>query len=195
MKTISIVSKVFLVVGILMLIGAYFTYSNTSDFLKTADKSFGMVIDYQEKESRDSDGHYSMMYYPVVAYVLEDGTPLQFVSSTGSGRPTYLLNQQIDIYVSSENPGDARIASFFSLWGGTTILGGLGLVFALIGGGMIFFSKKDERDEIKAATYTMQVEADVKGVFENTNIEVNGRCPLYIEAQWLDEENNQLHIS
>ena len=61
------------------------------------------------------------------------------------------INEKVDVLYIPEYPNEAKIKSFFSLWGGATILGTLGLVFFIIGGSIIAYNmtKKNTREYLK----------------------------------------------
>jgi len=61
---------------------------------------------------------------------------------------SYDKGEKVEVYYLPSKPRRAEINGFFSLWGGTTIVGVLGVVFFLIGGGMIVATTlKARRDE------------------------------------------------
>ena len=46
---------------------------------------------------------------------------------------SYHVGDTIDVYYSPSNPSDAEVNGFFSLWGGSVIIGGIGLFQFLLG--------------------------------------------------------------
>ena len=55
------------------------------------------------------------------------------VTSPVSSRPAaYDVGEKVAVLYSPGDPEDARIDSFFGLWGGSCIFGGIGFLFTLV---------------------------------------------------------------
>ncbi len=63
MKTFNTLRVIFTLVGLGMLVGAFFSFQNTSAFLETATAKPGVVTDLILSRSSDSNA-----YYPVVRF-------------------------------------------------------------------------------------------------------------------------------
>jgi hypothetical protein len=122
---------IFLLVGLGQLGGAAFLVVDTRRDIAVAEKADGTVIDLIGH--RDSDG--DTMYYPRVRYVTRSGSPVEFTGSIGSSPPAFDVGEVVGVLYDPAEPEEARINSFFQLWFAALILGGIGLVFAAIGGG------------------------------------------------------------
>jgi hypothetical protein len=75
------------------------------------------------------------MYYPRVRYVTRSGNPVEFTGSVGSSPPAFDVGEAVGVLYDPAAPEKARIDTFFQLWFPSLLLGGIGLVFAAIGGG------------------------------------------------------------
>ena len=62
------------------------------------------------------------------------GNPVEFTGSVGSSPPAFDVGEPVAVLYDPAEPEEARIDSFFQLWFAALILGGIGLVFASIGG-------------------------------------------------------------
>jgi hypothetical protein len=122
---------IFLLVGLGLLGGAAFLVIDTRSDIARADTADGTVIDLIGE--RDSDG--DTIYYPRVRYVTRSGNPVEFTGSVGSSPPAFDVGEPVAVLYDPAEPEEARIDSFFQLWFAALILGGIGLVFASIGGG------------------------------------------------------------
>lgn len=122
---------IFLLIGLGQLGGATFLVVDTRSDIARADKADGTVIDLIGE--RDSDG--DMMYYPRVRYVTRSGNPVEFTAAVGSSPPAFDIGEPVGVLYDPAEPEEARIDSFFQLWFAALVLGGIGLVFATIGGG------------------------------------------------------------
>lgn len=70
----------------------------------------------------------------------------------------------------------------------------IGLAFLLLGGGVIAMAWRRRRRAQELKANGRLVQADVTGVELNTVLEVNGRNPYQVTAQWHDIAANQLHL-
>lgn len=111
-----------------MLIGAFFLFTNTQDFLKNALTADGTVVELIRSRSSDSN-----TYRPVVKFETKDGSIIEFTSSSGSNPPSYSEGEIVEVLYQGWSPEQAKINGFFSLWGVPTILGGIGAVFFIVG--------------------------------------------------------------
>jgi hypothetical protein len=186
---IAVVAGTFSLIGAGMLWGATLFYSNTSTFLEEAITAPGTVVDLVASHSRDST-----TYRPSVEFTSRSGAPASFVSSTGSNPPSYSVGQKVEVLYRPTNPRDARINDFFTLWGGATVLGGMGFVFAGVGVGTMVGIALGRRSEEQVRQNGVAVATDFQQVALNTSLEVNGRHPFQILTQWQDRTTGRVHV-
>lgn len=135
-----------LIIGALLLLGSYGCYNHTQNLLETASVADGVVVDVVAKTSEThmtslsnrnkssfSSNSDSVAFYPVVAFSTGEGQPIVVTSSAGSNPPSYHQGDHIPVYYEVNNPHDATVGSFFSLWGFALVLGIIGTIFSLIG--------------------------------------------------------------
>lgn len=189
MKVIAIMKYVFALAGIGMLAGAFFLYRSTSTFLGEAITADGTVVGLERSRTRDSS-----TYKPVVRFTSETGEEIEFVSSSGSNPPSYSKGEKVEVLYLLHQPAQARINSFFSLWGGAVILGGLGGVFALVGTGIILGGTlKGRRDDHLKRNGT-PIQTDFQSVELNEALSVNGRHPFRVLTQWQNPATSEVHV-
>lgn len=121
---------IFLLIGLGLLGGAAYLVLDTRADIARAETAAGTVIDLIGR--RDSDG--DTIYYPHVRYVTRSGETVEFTASVGSSPPAFDVGEPVSVLYDPAAPTEARIDSFFQLWFGAVILGGIGLVFIVIGG-------------------------------------------------------------
>ncbi|MFI5660798.1 DUF3592 domain-containing protein [Streptomyces sp. NPDC051684] len=68
----------------------------------------------------------------VLGLAAADGTPHTFRSSTGSNPPAYEQGERDEVLYRADDPEDARINGFLSLWLLPLIFGGIGLIVAAV---------------------------------------------------------------
>ena len=185
----SIIKYVFTLIGLGMLIGAFFLFSNTQSFLKTALITEGTVIDLQPSRSSDS-----VTYAPVVEFQTFDGSIIEFTSSTSSNPPSYSRGETVDVLYQGSFPERAKINGFFSLWGAALIVGFLGLVFFLIGFSIIVVGILKNKNIKYLKENGTRISAEFQRVKQNRAIQVNDQYPYQILAQWQNPTTTQIHI-
>lgn len=189
MKAIAIVKYLFTLVGFAMLAGAFWAYSSTSSFLKQAETADGIVFELLASRSDNST-----TYRPVVQFIDQQGQFIEFVSSTGSNPASYSQGEQVKVLYLPERPSNAKINSFFSLWGVAIILAGIGAVFFLIGVGIIMFTRLKSRQDEMLKTSGVAIETQYQSVEQNTALSVNGRHPFRVLTQWQNPATSDIHI-
>jgi len=185
----KIAKYVFLTIGTLLLVGAYFIYKNTADFINNATIANGTVIELLRVES---DNSYT--YKPKVAFETKTGEAIQFISSTSTNPPSYTEGEEVEVLYLEKTPEKARINGTASLWLGAIIVGGIGAVFFLVGFLFFFFKKRKENKIQSLKDNGIKIKTNLQSVYLNTSYIVNGRSPFVIETQWKNPATSEIHI-
>lgn len=189
MKAIAIIKYVFSLIGLGMLVGAFFWYKSTNDFLAEAIRAEGTVIELRLSRSSDST-----TYAPVVNFIARNGEKITFVSSVSSNPPSYTVGEKADIFYLPADPYDAKLDSFFSLWGGATIVGGMGGLFFLIGSALAILPMMKGRRDESLKRQGIPIETEFQSVERNMAYSVNGRHPFRILTQWQNPATSEVHV-
>ncbi|MCP4296677.1 MAG: DUF3592 domain-containing protein [Proteobacteria bacterium] len=189
MKIISIAKYLFTVIGLSMLIGSFFSYKSTQEFLKDSLNTQGTVVAFESSESNDS-----VSYYPVVNFETHTGTLVEFTSSMGSNPPSYSEGEVVEILYQETHPNNAKIKGYFSLWGAATILGGMGTIFFFIGFSIFAIGKLKGRKIKYLKDNGEKINTKLQNVEINSSFEVNGKNPFQITTQWLNPSSSELHV-
>jgi len=190
MNRFSIAKYLFVLVGTGMLIGAMAWHSSTRQFLAHASRTQGTVVALLPHYSNNNT---SITYSPVVRF--NNGSQdIQFNSSSSRNPPGYNIGATVPVLYRDSNPYDARIDSFFSIWGGTLILGLLGGVFLLVGAGLIYVPLRQARADDHLRHEGIPVQAHFQSVQLMSNIQINGRNPYRVLAQWQDPRTSRVHV-
>lgn len=123
----------FFLPGVFCLCLAAFVSHSSYRLLHDGLRAPGTVID--TVISHDSKG--GNVSYPVVRYTAQDGRIYQFESSSGSNPPSYDVGDAVEVLYWANDPKHGTIKGFFSLWGGSLIVGFLGFMFS--GAGILLF--------------------------------------------------------
>jgi len=160
---------IFSVLGVGLLIGAVYSANNSYEFKNAASLTQGKVVDYIKRRSNDGT-----TYAPVIEFVTEKNTTVEFTSSSSSSYRSYSIGDKIDVLYLENNPNNARINSFMSLWFLPIILGFIGSVFFGIGL-YAYLQNKKGKIVINVKTLTLKPGEEFNGdvniqLFKNTEI-------------------------
>jgi Protein of unknown function (DUF3592) len=103
------------------------TLVDAARFVRGAERTTGTVIDL---DARTSDG--DLVYYPMVRFTTAGGRRVEFTSSSGSSSPPD-VGDRVEVLYDPDDPQDAQLSGFFSLWLWPIVLGGVGIGFAAAG--------------------------------------------------------------
>lgn len=180
-----------------MLVGAWFSYHETSAFVKAASKAEGTVVDLVAvdamRDHRRSTA--SRVYKPTVHFINNQGQKVTFTSSLGSNPPSYTKGQTLEVLYDPAEPQQARINELFSLWGDAIFLGGMGGIFLAMGTivlVVIIFTFSDRNYEY-LKTRGVPIQTQFQRVELNTTLSVNGVHPFVVLTEWRDPETSELH--
>ncbi|MFO7528444.1 MAG: DUF3592 domain-containing protein [Marinobacter sp.] len=189
MKTFNTLRVILVLLGVGMLVGAFFFFQSTSAFLETATAKPGVVTDLVRSRSSDS-----YAYYPLVRFEDEQGRLTEFLSSSGSNPPSYSRGETVRVLFTPGETDSARIDGFFSLWGATLIIGCLGGVFFLLGAGMFVVPAVRNGGAVKLRKTGQLVQGIFQGVENNNMIVINGKSPYQIVCQWQNPVTSDIHV-
>jgi hypothetical protein len=118
-------------VGLGLLVPALWSGYQSWAFLRIASDAPGIVTALEWNDDTNNGAR------PVVRYELR-GEPYNITGTVWSSPPAYAVGDQVQVLYPPGQPRAARIYSWFEFWFVPTLLGGIGLLFALVGGGIGF---------------------------------------------------------
>lgn len=142
------VGKLMIFFSPVLLIIAGVLYFRTASFIERAERTEGEIIEMVARSG--SKG--STTYAPVFTFADASGASHTIHSSTSSYPPRYHVGEKVTVLYDPKLPKDATLDGFFSLWGITVILGGMGILELIMGYIFIWFysatrSKAKQSDE------------------------------------------------
>lgn len=179
----------FFIIGIGLMGAAVYFALATQSFLATAVTAEGTVLALERSRSGDSNS-----LRPRVAFTDAEGNRREFVSSVGSSFANFQRGDAVRVFYQPDDPERARIDSFLHLWFLPLLLGGMGLVFSSLGGGILTFQMLGRRRATWLREQGERVEAKFQGVSRNLSLQVNGRHPFRIACQWQDPADGRVHV-
>jgi hypothetical protein len=172
-------------VGLFILIIATIVFFKQQQFISMAITTEGQVVALLQTKSGT--------YAPVVNFTAENGQIIEISSTSSSNPPAYEVGERVEVYYASYNPQSAEISGFFSLWGTSTILGGIGLIFNIIGAAMLVMMSDKTKLLAKLKVSGIGIQATVDQVYLNQSLQLNGENPFQVHAKWLDPESGTEH--
>lgn len=195
MKILKLVSGVFSIVGVGLLLGSAFVFSDVTSFTGRAMQADGTVIDLERsRSSSSSSSGSSVTWRPVVEFTTATGRRIEFVSSVGSSPPSHRVGEPVKVLYQPADPDSARIDSFFQLWFGFLIVFTLGSVFTAIGLGMIVVRARARKRAEWLHQHGVRMKTAYSRVALNQSLRVNGRSPWQIITQSADPSSNTIRV-
>ncbi|MCC8366159.1 DUF3592 domain-containing protein [Xenorhabdus sp. PB61.4] len=134
-------------VGVLFLFGAFHSAKSTVVLMLDGVKTTGVVtkLELHISNSNKSKGKKESKYYhPVINFTTEEGKEVQFTSSSGSNPASYNIGEKLEIIYLKDNPANAQLNNFSSLYGIALIFSLFGFLFSLIGFFPLFRARKSK---------------------------------------------------
>ncbi|HET9361816.1 MAG TPA: DUF3592 domain-containing protein [Vicinamibacterales bacterium] len=170
-----------LLVGLFAAIGVVFTgiggwsFVETRRFIAHAAVADGRVIE------NVPDGG---TYRAIVRFEPPAGAPVTFRSSAGSDPPSYGVGEIVRVLYDAADPSDARISSWFSLWGFATIFSALGVAGLAVSAGLIATAVRRHRRQLALIRSGHPIMTVFDSVEQNVKFTYNGRHPYRIVTKW-----------
>jgi len=113
-------------------------------FLQRAENATAEVVDYERKLSNPNSAS-SAAYYPIVSITSESGESIRAETNVGRSPPAFEIGAQINVLFDPDEPGKARVATPFGLWGAAALFAGFGFLFLIVGGIIRFRGRRSIR--------------------------------------------------
>ena len=131
--------RIFAVAGLALLSYGVYSFIDTIIFVNRSTTTQGSVVGVEIETIEDS-----VLYLPTVTFVTKGGRSIVFTSSTWEGSKWKgRVGESVTVRYVPSDPTNAKIDSFFQLWGGFIIPVVIGGGFIIFGSGM-FNRNRDE---------------------------------------------------
>ena len=134
---------IFLLFGIGLLAGGGFAAWLEFEFRRGAVETDGRVVEMRSRIRHDSGN--SPTYTPVFTFALPSGKLQRVEAGVSSNPPCCTVGQAIRVRYRPEAPERAQMTGFMQSWFVATLLGCMGLVFALVGAGVMRLTRSGTR--------------------------------------------------
>ena len=132
MDFVTVVSTVFAAIGLVMLGLAARQLFQRRAFLRNSVTATGEIVELIEV----MEG-IEVNYFPKVMFRTAAGEQVTFQSKVGGHNSRRRVDQRVTVRYRPDQPHDAEIDSFFSLWGLTLSFGLWGGIFTFVGLGIL----------------------------------------------------------
>lgn len=126
----------FLLLGIALLAGGGYAAWREVEFRRGAVETDGRVVEMRSRISHDRERGSSRTYAPVFVFALPNGKQQRVEATVWSNPPCCTVGEAIRVRYRPEAPERAQMTGFMESWFVATLLGGMGLVFAVVGLGV-----------------------------------------------------------
>jgi hypothetical protein len=124
---------IMLLVGLGLLAGGAFAGWREVEFRRGAIETDGRVVEMISSTSTSRDRGTTRTYAPVFTFALPNGKLQRAEGGVFSNPPCCRVGDTIRVRYRPEAPERAQMTGFMESWFVTTLLGGMGLVFLLVG--------------------------------------------------------------
>lgn len=139
---LGLMAGIFGAVALILLLIAAGLAVRTTSFLHGAASATGTVVSLQGRSkcssNSDHEQYCSTVYAPHVRFTTPDGREVDYYSTSATSPPVFHEGQRVEIRYDPDDPTRARIYSFTDLWLAPIIVGGIGVIFALVTGLLAF---------------------------------------------------------
>ncbi len=194
MEKVSWIFKLFATAGVVLLAAAVWVAQSERSFVERSETVSGVVIANVLTRSTSHNGGTSYRYYyhPRVRFQTDTGADVQFVSGAGADPPSYHVNDTVTVLYDPQNPSNASIKGFFSLWGAAFVLMILGVAFSLFGGVPLAWMYRRKQVQAWLRSNGQQIQTTFDRVELDTSLTVDGSHPYRIVSQWLNPASKRV---
>lgn len=172
------IGAIFGSIGVLLLALAGGAFIADQRHVASASRADGVVIQLSVK--RTDNG---VTFAPIVEWRDAKGTRHILASSTSSNPATFERGEAVSVLYDPANPGKATINSFGQRFTGILIFGGIGLVFTLIGGPIVYLFARRRRVIARLKKSGTRIDAKFLRCDLDRGTVINGRSPYRVHAQ------------
>lgn len=178
---------IFLILGLLFLIIAYFNFIGTKRFLDNSIATTGVVTDIVLNR-----GGGKLNYKTIIAFEDMKGERIEFIPSVSSTKAKYYRGQKVFLVYDPALPHNAELYNYFYLWFATAFFGFFGSLSFF--GALYAFAKKGSNKKLNESLKLngKRIKTDFQGI-ERGGMTVNGKSPYQIIVQWHDPSTSKVY--
>jgi hypothetical protein len=136
-RSVSVIGIILLLAGVGLGVGGLVSRSRTQRFVESAVRGQAQVTGLEQRRGSRS----TVMYHPVLRFKTEAGAQHEVVSAVGSSPSPYKPGDTVPILYNPARPQEVRIHSFLHVWLFPIVLGGMGVIFLIVGGVFVLIGR------------------------------------------------------
>ena len=122
--------SIVLITGFVLLIISLTTFKNCLKLTKSGNKTIATVIDLQKNAEN--------AFTPIFKFTTYTGEAITFKGFGASSPPAFNIGEKVNIVYDPEKPGNAKVLTYFGVFGLAIILAAISMPMIIIGGGYFF---------------------------------------------------------
>lgn len=174
-RPFAVIGALFALVGMLFLGVSLVILSLQHDFARAAIRTSGTV------EALIPRGNAT--YAAQIRFTDRAGQTQTFTESGSSNPPRAAVGDRVTVLYDPASPRQAVVDDLWGRMGVVLIIGPLGLIFTLLGFGMVFYDWRQQRLAAWLKDNGIPVKARFLEVIQDDSVTVNGRHPYRVVAQ------------
>lgn len=176
-KVMLLIGAIFLAIGLVFGTIGSWAYFDDRKLADSGVHTDGTVI------AMLGGGSSSATYTPRIEFHDTAGVRHEFNGAVGSRPPIYATGDTVAVIYDPDAPDDAMIGDAFDRYFLPMMFGGMGLLFTLIGGGMLVAYWRRRRSNQNLLTSGISIRARFMECYRDTRIRINARHPYRVVAQ------------
>jgi hypothetical protein len=133
-RAARVVRGFFGLAGIALLALAAGATIRTIDFLRHSEVALGTVGRLDRVVRKSTRGTPHISYAPVFSFLTTDGRTITVTSGSSSSPPEFRAGEEVPVLYDRRDPENARINTFWQVWGMEITTGGMGAAICLLTG-------------------------------------------------------------
>lgn len=117
-----------LAVGVILILAGVPFFIQVRKFNASAIRAPGKIVEL-DRQQMGKD----VSYFPVFSFVDRAGASHVIHSKLGSSHPRYAVGDAVEVLYPADDPEQARLNSFFTVWMWPVIFAGIGLILTIAG--------------------------------------------------------------
>lgn len=122
-------------VGVLLLLGSFYLFSSSINFIKTGSRTVAIVEELQKESSKKG----KFTYRPIFRFTTITGKEIHHPYKVASSPPDWAIGDKATIVYQINDPENPMVLTYFSAFGWSVILLIIAIAFLIMGGGYYIF--------------------------------------------------------
>jgi len=178
---------IFVITGLVLIFTASFLAYKNMEFHSNSSLFEGYIEGYEQKISYSSQGEASTSYAYKIAYKTPDGLLRRFTNNAYLSAPALYIGARLPVRV---HLGTNEAKMDFAVWRGPHLIGGVGILFSLIGLLPLLWARYTMNKERDLQQHGDRIQTTLKEVIMEEAL-INGDYMYHLILTGIDPQNGQ----